>query len=184
VLIKFKTYWKLGLLNLIWVFIYRLALKTGVITKLFKIGRPVKGSFFINTHPKIDTSLDSIDLKVFGWVKYSKEMCPKWNKSIISKKIVDDEIQMLHWSKIFDFDLDIGDIKTVWELSRFDWLLFFSIEFLKTGNKSYLETMNLWLDDWSQYNPVNQGVNWKCGQEASIRVMHLCLTSFLLNQHL
>lgn len=180
---KLKTYWTLGLVNLIWVIVYRLSLKSGFIAKKTKIGKAVKAPFFVNTHPGVDEFLDSLNLKIFGWIEYSKESPPCWQQSIVSKKIVEDKVQALHWSKISDFDLDIGDIKSIWDLSRFDWLLYFTVEFLKTGEQSNLDSLNFWLEDWSGYNPVNQGINWKCGQETSIRVMHLCLTSYLLKQH-
>ncbi|NOZ53748.1 MAG: heparinase [Gammaproteobacteria bacterium] len=178
---KLITLWRLGPHNLVWVIGYRLALKVGLITKNMKIGSAIKGPFFISVNPVVDNSLESLDLKIFGWCEYSKLTPPVWHESIISGELVN--VQSLHWSKISDFDLNIGDIKTVWELSRFDWLFYFIIEFLKTGDKKHLSRLNLWLENWSKNNPCNQGVNWKCGQEVSIRVMHLCLTSFLLQQH-
>src|SRR5699024_10329942 len=35
--------------------------------------------------------------------------------------------------------------------------------------------------DWIQNNPAYLGPNWKCGQEASIRVMHLIAGAIALN---
>ena len=180
-LIKIKTYFRLGILNLLWVIIYRLTLKTGLIVKLSKPGLSIDGPFFLNTKPLIDKTLKSLNLKVFGWLEYSRITLPQWHYSISSK--IHLKNQNIHWSKIHDFNTDVGDIKGVWELSRFDWLLDFTVEFLRTGDNDNLESLNKWLEDWSSKNPVNMGVNWKCGQEASIRVMHLCVTSYLLNQH-
>jgi hypothetical protein len=146
-----------------------------------KIGSSIKAPFFEDMGYAQIKTLDSLDLKAFGWIEYSKSAPPIWHQSITSKKIA--SVQELHWSEISDFYLDIGDIKSVWELSRFDWLFEFVVEFLKTGNPVYLAKINLWIEDWSKHNPVNMGINWKCGQEASIRVLHLCLTSLLLKQH-
>src|SRR6185503_7196639 len=42
--------------------------------------------------------------------------------------------------------------------------------------------LNHWLSDWSVTNPPYHGPNWKCGQEASIRVMHLLVGAILLGQ--
>ena len=178
---KFITLWRLGFHNLIWAATYRLALKLGFVTRNMRIGSNIKGPFFVPLDIDADKSLESLDLQAFGWIEFSKQHPPVWDRSITTGKQAD--VQSLHWSKISDFDLDIGDIKAVWELSRFDWLFYFVIEYLKTGDKSKITSLNEWLENWSENNPINQGVNWKCGQEASIRVMHLCLASFLLQQH-
>ncbi|MFT6300748.1 MAG: hypothetical protein ACJA2R_000765, partial [Saprospiraceae bacterium] len=178
---KASTLWSLGVHNLIWVLAYRVALKLGLITRNMQINASVEGPFFRDVNVLPDSSLSSLDLKIYGWIEYSKLEVPLWHKSVSSGISVD--AQHLHWSKIPDFDLEIGDIKSVWELSRLDWLLYFSVEYLKTGDRKYLDSLNRWLTDWSEKNPVNQGINWKCGQEASIRVMHLCLASYLLRQH-
>lgn len=178
---KILTLWRLGLHNLIWVFCYRVALKLGYITRNMKIGSPITGPFFSFVPIEKNPSLERSAVKVFGWIEYLKQEPPVWHQSITSGKASDS--QTLHWSKISDFDLDVGDIKTVWDLSRFDWVIYFVIEYLRTGDEFNLSTLNCWLSDWSANNPVNQGINWKCGQEASIRVMHLCLAAFLLGQH-
>ena len=85
------------------------------------------------------------------------------------------------WWKISDFNLEIGDIKTVWEASRFDWLIAMA-ERAAAGNNDELDRLNNWLMDWSKQNPVYLGANWKCGQETSIRVMHLALAALILGQ--
>nr|WP_306674576.1 heparinase II/III family protein [Endozoicomonas sp. ISHI1] len=88
-----------------------------------------------------------------------------------------------HWSAILDFNPEVGDIKRVWELSRFDWLLVLARAFCHTQETRYLDALNHWLIDWCRENPVNGGPNWKCGQEASIRVMQTLLAAFILGEH-
>jgi hypothetical protein len=85
------------------------------------------------------------------------------------------------WWKIRDFDPKAGDIKTVWEASRFDWVPAFA-QRAAQGDESELTRLNNWLDDWSKKCPAYLGANWKCGQEASFRVLHLALAAFLLDQ--
>ena len=51
------------------------------------------------------------------------------------------------------------------------------------GEERYLDTLNAWLLDWVKCNQVNSGVNWKCGQEASIRIINLLLTARLLDTY-
>ncbi len=85
-----------------------------------------------------------------------------------------------HWSRIEDFDGRLGDIKTIWELSRMDWLPVFAWEYRNgmAGRKPLIER---WLRDWAAKNPPNQGVNWKCGQETSLRAINLLAASLALD---
>jgi hypothetical protein len=86
-----------------------------------------------------------------------------------------------HWSKIPDFDPDVGDVKAVWELSRMTWLLPIA-QRAALGDAGELARINAWLQDWCDHNPPYNGINWKCGQEASIRVMHLAAAAIFLSQ--
>ena len=45
-----------------------------------------------------------------------------------------------------------------------------------------LDRLNAWLSDAAEHNPPWRGPNWKCGQEASIRVMHLAAAALMLGQ--
>ncbi|WP_369959536.1 heparinase II/III-family protein [Pseudomonas benzenivorans] len=85
------------------------------------------------------------------------------------------------WWLIPDFDPSVGDIKLVWETSRFDWVLAFA-QLASTGDALSLAQLNVWLADWCVQNPPYKGPHWKCGQEASIRVMHLSMAALLLGQ--
>jgi len=80
-----------------------------------------------------------------------------------------------HWSRLPDFDAALGDIKVLWDLSRGAWALEFARAFRASGDVRYLEALRRWLDDWRENNPANAGPNWKCGQEAAIRLLHLLL---------
>ncbi len=177
---KIKTYWKLGLINIISIVVYRASLKIGFIKKLTPASTPISGVFFKDSLQETSANLTSVNTQIFGWFDYSKIETPVWDHSVFSDQSSD--VQHQHWSDISDFNLNIGDIKTVWELSRFDWLFYFVIEYLKTSDKTKLDEINIWLADWSKNNPANLGINWKCGQEASIRVMHLCMVALILDQ--
>lgn len=85
------------------------------------------------------------------------------------------------WWRILDFDPRVGDIKLIWELSRMEWLLAMAQQ-ARQGDSAALRRMNDWLADWCRSNPPYMGPNWKCGQEASIRVMHLAMAALLLGQ--
>jgi hypothetical protein len=88
-----------------------------------------------------------------------------------------------HWTDWDDFDTRLGDIKILWEPSRFNWLLDLSRAYRVSGEETYLDTINQWLGEWSKVNPLNVGPNWKCGQEVSIRLMKLITAALLLEQN-
>jgi hypothetical protein len=85
------------------------------------------------------------------------------------------------WWQIPDFDPAVGDIKLIWELSRLEWVLPFA-QCAHKGDPLALDRLNAWLADWCRHNPPYKGPNWKCGQEASIRVMHLAMAALILGQ--
>lgn len=76
-----------------------------------------------------------------------------------------------HWSKINDYDHQSGDIKFVWEKSRFSYLYILIRDEEVNGNE-HREFVLSEISDWIDSNPINQGPNWKCSQEISIRVLN------------
>ncbi len=78
----------------------------------------------------------------------------------------------IHWSRIDEHAY--GDIKLVWELSRFTFAYDLVRAYLRTNDARYAETFWRLVEDWRQYNPPNTGANWRCGQETSFRVMAWC----------
>ncbi|SHH77143.1 alginate lyase family protein [Desulfofustis glycolicus] len=87
-----------------------------------------------------------------------------------------------HWTALKDFDVNVGDIKNIWEASRFEWAPVLARALAVSGDKRCLRVLNEWLRDWAEMNPVNAGPNWKCGQEASIRVFNVMLAAMVLRQ--
>jgi Heparinase II/III-like protein/Heparinase II/III N-terminus len=78
----------------------------------------------------------------------------------------------IHWSEIGDFDN--GDIKIIWEPSRFGFAYALVRAHWRTGDERYAEMFWRCVEDWREHNPPQLGVNWKCGQEISFRVMAWC----------
>jgi hypothetical protein len=81
----------------------------------------------------------------------------------------------LHWSEIEDFSPEAGDIKVVWEMSRFSWAPVFARAWRISGDARYLSALQLWIQDWWRCNPPNTGPNWMSGQETSIRLINALL---------
>lgn len=177
-------YSRLGLRNLLRVFWYRLSLKAGYHSvQRLKFLAPVGPFFSIISCSKINCP------EVASWKKNAQlfsywrievdDHPPEWTSSPLTKK--KSQYSALDWWKIPDFDPELGDIKVVWELSRFDWVLAYAQQ-ARSGDKSSLARLNTWLADWCQQNAPYKGPNWKCGQEASIRVMHLAIGTLILEQ--
>jgi hypothetical protein len=77
----------------------------------------------------------------------------------------------IHWSKINDFNPQNGDIKYVWEKSRFSYLqtiMRYDYHF-ETDNSEFVFSE---IQSWIKANPINQGPNWKCSQETSLRLFN------------
>lgn len=76
-----------------------------------------------------------------------------------------------YWFKIPDFDDKMGDIKIVWEASRFLHFYAFARAYILSDDEKYAEAFWQQVEDWGVRNPYPMGVNWKCGQEASFRMI-------------
>ncbi len=77
----------------------------------------------------------------------------------------------LHWTKVNDFSKEAGDIKFVWEKSRFSWLLTvcrYDYHF----DEDHAEFAIGQIMDWIDKNPLNCGPNYKCSQETCIRILN------------
>ncbi len=173
----------LGLPNLVRVLGYRLGVQLGINpVRRIKANLPMD-AFFTSTVENLTPSLTREGVKksilYFGWYSTTHSSAPNWHQNPFSGVTV--PISTRPWWQIPDFDPKLGDIKTVWEASRFDWVLHFAQQAIR-GEQEALTTLNDWLADWCKNNPAYYGPNWKCGQEASIRVMHLALAALVLKQ--
>ncbi|MBM9531585.1 alginate lyase family protein [Desulfoprunum benzoelyticum] len=86
-----------------------------------------------------------------------------------------------HWSQIPDFAA--GDIKGLWELSRFGWVYPLAAA-AAAGAETRAEAC-FWrlVEDWAVHNPPNVGAQWKCGQEIAIRMFALVSAYYAFGGH-
>lgn len=183
--VKARTALALGLPNLWRAVGYRVGVKLGVNPVRRIYANIPEGAFFSANLPINPVHLAAPQQwfdgrSYFGWYWISDTSIPNWHENPLTGVAVKQP--MRSWWLIPDFDEEIGDIKTIWEASRFDWVLTFAQHALN-GKPEALSRLNTWLADWVQFNRPYQGPNWKCGQEASIRVMHLAMAAVLLGQH-
>jgi hypothetical protein len=76
-----------------------------------------------------------------------------------------------HWTEISDFSDQAGDIKFVWEKSRFIYLhtiMRYDYHFDTDSSAFVFKEIETWL----AANPLNQGPNYFCSQETSLRLMN------------
>lgn len=78
-----------------------------------------------------------------------------------------------HWSEISDFSAATGDIKYVWEKSRFSWLLTI-IRNDYHHDEDHSGFVFSEIENWIDANPINRGPNWRCSQETSLRIFNWC----------
>jgi hypothetical protein len=76
-----------------------------------------------------------------------------------------------HWTRIADIDPSAGDIKYVWERSRFCWLFDLIRCDYHTGTDSSAFVFGQ-ICSWIDNNPVNRGPHWRCGQEVGLRLLN------------
>lgn len=76
-----------------------------------------------------------------------------------------------HWTEINDLDPSNGDIKYVWEKSRFTFLYPLIRYDFHTGQDQSAFVFGQ-ITDWIEKNPLNCGPNYVCSQEISLRVLN------------
>ncbi|CAK8717234.1 Heparin-sulfate lyase N-terminal domain-containing protein [Candidatus Electrothrix gigas] len=174
--LKLNTWYHLGLLNIATVALYRLAKQSGYYQYRLPVGPPIKGPFFFDTVAEPE---DCFPLSYFYYHTIQVTSPPDWFINPWNNARCPDSGR--HWSVIPDFMPELGDIKTVWEASRFDWLPRMAWAY-RNGDKQALARLELWLRDWTQQNPVNSGINWKCGQEASLRCLNMLAAALSIDK--
>ena len=107
-----------------------------------------------------------------------------WNEDIKSGR---------HWPYSFYLDLreQLGkeynhgrDIKLVWELSRFHYLMPLALAYYKTGERLYLEKWQELISDWIKRNPLYYGPNWINAMEAAIRTCNWIFSFEIIKKRL
>lgn len=182
--LKIRTALALGLPNIARVVWYRLGIALGFNRVQRLLAATPQGPFFRQSTlgaisaPTVSTWQSSGQL-FSNWPFIVTESPPEWlaNPFTGQRMLGTDR----EWWQIPDFDPAIGDIKSIWELSRMDWVLALAQQARKSDTAA-LARLNDWLADWCKGNPPYRGPNWKCGQEASIRVMNLAMAALILGQ--
>ena len=129
------------------------------------INRAFKGSrVFIQ---KADYAMEG---KIFGfsneYLEYGDKGEIEWHMNPVTKIKADNTES---WNKLPDFG-PYGDIKLIWEASRFPHIYYFINAYSITGDEKYAKICIRQMVDWVKSNPYPNGVHYKCGQEISFRL--------------
>ncbi|WP_318484222.1 heparinase II/III family protein [Photobacterium leiognathi] len=178
--LKAQTAIDLGLLNLARVAGYQLSVRSGINPVKRLSQAPISGLLFRPaTCSRQSSYIKQYKFAPFGWLPPLSVKELKWDSSVLTEHCFSEMSKP--WFNLSDFDSNVGDIKGIWEASRFDWALGLARDYL-FGRESALDELNAIAKSWMDQNPPYLGPNWKCGQEASIRVMHLAFSAKLLSQ--
>jgi len=112
---------------------------------------------------------------------YSLGEIPDWFLNPVTGKRAKSDI---HWCDLNDFDPQVGDIKFIWEPSRFAWSYMLARAYAVTGEEKYTEKFWELFEHWLDSNPPNRGPNYYCGQECSLRLMAMCFAYFAFGNSL
>ena len=82
-----------------------------------------------------------------------------------------------HWTEIPDFNIAFGDIKYVWEKSRFNFLQTI-LRDDSANQQDSSEWVFLQIESWIENNPINRGPNYRCSQEISLRIFNWILALY------
>lgn len=121
-----------------------------------------------NPRPAIDEAERILngELKYFAHKFFRTGFPPDWHKDPSSgKKLASNR----HWSETSD-DGD-GDIKFIWEASRFSMVYPLIRAYASTRDEKFAEVFWTLLESWAESNSPNTGANWMDGQEAALRLM-------------
>lgn len=103
-----------------------------------------------------------------------------WQKNPISGVSID---KCRKWFSIADFEPETGDIKAVWEISRFSHMFFLVRAYMLTKEKKYYDGCVNQARSWLEENPYSFGANYKCGQECALRIMNVLAAYGVFNQY-
>ncbi len=77
-----------------------------------------------------------------------------------------------HWTLVDEYTQ--GDIKVIWEPSRFGFAFVLARQYARDGDDRWPELFWRLVECWRTDNPPEYGPNWRCGQETTFRVMAWC----------
>ncbi len=104
-------------------------------------------------------------MRFFGGEVMEVGWPPRWHRHVISGEAWEREKP---WGKS---GKGKGDIKWVWEPSRFGWAWWMARAWVVSGEERFARQLWRGVEDWMVRNQPGRGVNWYCAQELTFRCM-------------
>jgi len=119
----------------------------------------------------IINNADRICNNEFVFLATSSKILKKinWNQDIKSGHLWPNSFYLDLREKLIQSYNKGWDIKMVWELSRFQYLVPLALAFYKTGEEEYFKKWQELILNWIEKNPVYFGPNWINTMEVAIR---------------
>lgn len=178
---------------------YEFERRTGFLARKFPAGEVSSSKFQVSGLPTLDEWRDSRSHYLFDSQQDIRvTRCPSETIAAAAKRILQGDVRyfsnewkslglewdyvtnpangyrynkLQHWTKVNDFNEAAGDIKFVWEPSRFS-SLYTIVRNDYHNNEDHSEFAIGRIIDWIDKNPLNCGPNYKCSQETSLRVLN------------
>jgi len=126
---------------------------------------------FVNENDYINKAENAINFKILSFNSQNLNFAPNakmlWNYNPVIEKIAPNNVA---WNSLPDFG-PYGDIKIIWEASRFPHIFHFISAYSINKDKRFGVATKNTIIDWIEQNPFPFGVNYKCGQETSFRII-------------
>ena len=120
----------------------------------------------------VEKAENAINGKIFAfsntYLDYTIDELIDWNINPLIRNRLNNKLQ---WFEIPDFG-EYGDIKLIWEASRFPQIFYFIHAYAATKNEKYAINCINQINDWCERNPFPFGIHYKCGQEISFRLFN------------
>lgn len=125
---------------------------------------------FKGTDSFLKKAEQAIEKKIFAfsheYLDYNDQGIFNWQMNPKTKKFANGS---LPWNQLPDFG-HYGDIKLIWEASRFPQIYYFINAYAVSNDEKYAYQCIEQIIKWCDENPYPLGVNYKCGQEISFRI--------------
>jgi hypothetical protein len=176
-LAKLRTVWRLGPINVASALCYQFKKSAGLYERHSQPSEILKLTADLGQAQTDRSTIQNRDTaqafrsghyRAFGGDFRKIEWPPNWHKNILTGEIA--EATSPWWKKP---TRPRGDVKGIWELSRFDWALDLAKAHIIEPEAGHLTALNEAIADWQRKNPPYLGPNWECGQETSLRLMNV-----------
>lgn len=122
-------------------------------------------------HEELEQEFKNIQKGIFTFFGKSKFDLGKANDWITNPDSGYRYNKTKHFTKIQDISSEAGDIKYVWEKARFSYL-YTIIRYDYHFNQDNSTLVFDEIEDFIVKNPINQGPNYICSQETSLRILN------------